>query len=126
MSRRILVTGSRQWTDRTRLEAVLWNEAFNFVHLGKVTFVHGACPSGADAMAHDWLVRHGQSVFEEAWPADWKRHGKAAGFIRNKEMVDLGADLCIAFIVPGKSPGTLHTVSYARGAGIDVCEVIDG
>src|SRR5690606_30354012 len=55
-----------------------------------------------------------------AYPADWRRHGRAAGPIRNQEMADAGADLCIAF--PG-GRGTADMVRRARAAGIPVRSV---
>ncbi len=116
--RRVLITGSREWTDRERLESVLWYEMDR--HPDTV-FVHGDCPRGADRMVREACIRLGYQ--QEPHPADWDRHKKAAGFIRNAEMVKLGADLCIAFIVPGKSNGTEHTATLARSAGIEVCEV---
>jgi hypothetical protein len=133
---RILITGSRQWTNKDRLEAELF-KAVTRAHfetfMGQripLTFIHGDCPLGADKMASDYITRIQAAndpgrIYHEKHPADWDRHGKAAGFIRNAEMVNLGADLCIAFIVPGRSRGTEHTVNLARAAGIEVCEVID-
>lgn len=82
-------------------------------------------------MASDYLGRVSEyfsadfeKIAEEKHPADWNRFGKRAGFKRNYEMVIAGADLCIAFIVPGQSNGTMHTVEAARAAGIPVTEVI--
>jgi len=132
---RILITGSRQWTDQTRLETEIFKavaqahgEAFMGYRI-PVTFVHGACPLGADQMASDYItkiqaVNEPGRIYHEKHPADWEKHGKSAGLIRNAEMVKLGADLCIAFIVPGRSRGTEHTVRLARTAGIEVCAVI--
>lgn len=55
----------------------------------------------------------------ERHPAEWDKHGKAAGPIRNQKMVDLGATVCLAFPLPG-SRGTAHCMSAARKASIPV------
>jgi len=55
----------------------------------------------------------------EPHPADWERHGRAAGPIRNQEMADAGADLCIAFPY-GIGKGTYDMIERARKAGIPV------
>jgi hypothetical protein len=59
----------------------------------------------------------------ERHAADWDRFGKAGGFIRNEEMVNLGADKCLSFN-KGKSRGTAHTTLLARQAGIDTIEYV--
>lgn len=113
---RILVTGSRTFDDVETIRAALAVAAYGRY---PVVVVHGACPSGADAIAAD-LVRHMAEyldITEERHPADWKRHGRRAGFIRNAEMVELGADVCLAFIRDG-SRGATHTADLAERAGI--------
>lgn len=107
---RLLVTGSRDWTDRAAIE----RELTRYYQRG-VTIVHGDCPTGADAIADHAAVEWGWEV--ERHPADWNTHGKAAGFIRNKAMVGLGADLCLAFIKNG-SRGATMTADLAEKAGI--------
>lgn len=96
---------------------------------------HGACPEGADKFAHAWCVFH-PTAREVTFPADWKTHRRAAGFVRNREMVLSGADLVVAFCdwcdkiecprhdTEGDhmSHGTENCVKEARGAGIEVIE----
>lgn len=60
----------------------------------------------------------------ERHPADWERHGKRAGYLRNREMAELGADLVLAFW-DGQSKGTMHMVDLAEEYGIPF-ELITG
>ena len=53
----------------------------------------------------------------EISPASWSEHGNRAGFLRNEKMVNLGADVCLAF-QRDKSKGTQITIDLARAAGI--------
>lgn len=108
--RRVLVTGSRSWSD----VAVIRDALAAVWHPGAV-LVSGACPSGADALCERIWTAWGGTV--ERHPADWERHGKAAGPIRNRRMVALGADVCLVFI-QANSPGASHTAALAEGAGI--------
>lgn len=109
---RILVTGSRDWTDEACIEAA-FRSISNYPEY--VTLVSGACPTGADAMAENIAAELGWNV--ETYPADWEQYGKRAGFIRNSHMVELGADLCLAFI-KNESRGASMTADLARAAGI--------
>lgn len=130
---RVLVTGSRTWEDKTLIAAVL--DGLLAEH-GCLTLVHGACPKGADRIAHNWGLdaRYASSfgaVTIEPHPADWKSHGRAAGFTRNAEMVALGADLCLCFGMPCSdhrcyrsdphiSHGAAHCAGLAEEAAIEV------
>ena len=109
--RRILITGSRDWDDRKTLERAL----FEHGRFGDV-LVSGACPTGADSLAERYW--QGIGVIERH-PADWKTHGKRAGYLRNAEMVNLGADICLAFI-KNNSRGASMTADLAGKAGIEV------
>lgn len=114
---RILVTGSRDWQNPDQVRAVLATALFQ--HMPAV-IVHGACPSGPDAVASWWIRQHRMlGLTEERHPADWEAHGKAAGPRRNAQMVAAGADVVLAFIRNG-SRGASHTVALARRAGIPV------
>lgn len=113
--KRILVTGSRDWDDEETIRDALFKAAVEMFGDGMPILVSGRCPTGADAIAEkivwswNWVV--------EPHPADWFVHGKRAGFIRNAEMVNLGADICLAFI-KNNSKGATHTADLAEKAGI--------
>lgn len=106
---RILITGSRHWDNHGAIRRALADLP------GDATIVHGGCPTGADAYADKIARMFGLAV--EVHPADWGTHGRAAGPIRNQHMVDLGADLCLAF-PDTYSRGTWDCVRRARAAGI--------
>ena len=54
----------------------------------------------------------------EIYPADWKKYGKSAGFMRNEQMADI-ADAVIAFW-NGESHGTKHMIDIAEEKGLNV------
>lgn len=123
---RVLITGSRDWP----ASGVVWS-ALNDTHHEALTagrplvVVHGACPRGADRHAADWAAVARQfttAVIEERRPADWRPDGildRSAGFRRNAAMVQLGAEVTLAFIHQG-SRGASHTARLAEQAEIPV------
>lgn len=117
---RVLVTGSRSWTDVTAVDRELGALARRIVQEGRdIVLVHGAA-KGLDMLAAEEARHRGWTV--EPHPAEWDRLGSGAGPIRNQEMVDLGADLCLAFPT-AKSVGTWDCVRRANAAGIRVIVV---
>lgn len=125
---RVLVTGSRTWSD---VEAVR-KHLLCFNSWVPARLVSGACASGADRIAEEIAEELGWVI--ERHPANWKEYGKSAGFIRNAEMVDLGADVCVAFLdrcwqvkcrskEPHPSHGAGMTAERAEAAGIRTIRV---
>lgn len=143
---RLLITGSRDWADTELIRHQLTRTWLTVA--GPFLVVHGACPTGADDIASDWVANMQEAemgaVAEEAHPADWdhctdtcpqghrrrKRAGDSvhpgrlqtycpsAGPRRNRELVACGADLALAFI-KGGSRGASHTAALAEQAGIE-------
>lgn len=109
---RILITGSRDWDDRDLLEETFIQHALP----SNAVLVSGACPTGADRMAESFADSEGWEI--ERYPADWRKYGKRAGFVRNAEMVNTGADICLAFI-KNNSRGATMTATLAQKAGIE-------
>jgi hypothetical protein len=111
VSRRVLVSGSRTWTDTSTIASAL-AEAW----APGAVLVSGGCPSGADAIAEQIWSSLGGTI--ERHPADWAT-GRGAGPARNSAMAALGADMCLAFIRDA-SPGATHAAAAAERAGIPV------
>lgn len=114
---RILVTGSRALDE----QHVPWiRRAMIYYHRidGPHTLVSGSA-LGADAIAEAIATANNWEI--ERYPADWKKYGKAAGPIRNGQMLDSGVDVVVAFPNPrGRSDGTWDAVHKAAARGIEV------
>jgi len=123
---RVLVTGSRTWDRADVVEACLDIIAAEAAGIGEtqLVVVHG-CAAGADALADRWVRRDGHPlhVTAERHPANWAENHRSAGILRNRRMVNAGADVCLAFL-RGSSYGTSHCMRAAEEAGIPV-QVLD-
>lgn len=114
---RILVCGGRDYNDRETVFATL-DEFHRTRPIGML--IYGMAP-GADRIGSEWAIRRGVSL--NGFRADWQRHGRAAGPIRNQEMLDKGRPhVVIAF--PG-GRGTADMIRRARAAGVEVQMVTD-
>jgi hypothetical protein len=111
-----LFTGGRNFTAQWLFDAAIVDIVGMFGLPAKV--VHGAA-DGLDTMADAWAKR--MAIEVEAFPADWRTHGKPAGVIRNADMLILGKPRrVIAF--PG-GLGTRDMVERAHKAGVDIIEI---
>lgn len=108
----VIVAGSRDFDDYNLLSSTL----------DKLFYVK--CPNaivcgeakGADSLGKQYAIERHIRVF--SFPANWRRYGRNAGFIRNTEMLE-HADCLVAFW-DGKSKGTKHMIDISRKAGIEV------
>lgn len=109
---KVLVRGGRNFEDFEHVQRELdhFHQQYHFTEL-----IHG-CARGADTAAGRWARSEHIKVRE--FPADWKKFGKAAGHIRNQQMLQEGKpDIVIAF--PG-GKGTANMIRQAQDAGIKV------
>ena len=117
---RILVTGSRDWKNAEAIERAFQIIERDLADAGRlkepVIIVHGGA-RGADTLAGPIALEVFGAIKVEAYKADWDTYGKAAGFMRNAEMVQRGADVCLAFI-KNNSRGATHCAQLAEEAGI--------
>ena len=120
---RIIVTGGRTRSSAQdciqMLHAITRETDAKYPGVGHppVTIIQGGCPDGADMWARVLAEECGFKC--ETIPSDWKKYRQAAGPIRNQEMADAGADLCLAFPSAGKSTGTWDMIRRACAAGIE-------
>lgn len=107
---KIIVAGSRDFDDYERLARLMDRLTAPYVD---VVVLSGAA-KGADALGERWAFGWMWTVMR--FHADWNRHGKAAGPIRNQEMVD-AADAAV-FFWKGGSKGTADCIARAKKKGI--------
>lgn len=109
---KVLVFGGRDWNKRKVTYAALdqLDKQYSF------SAVIDGMARGADELAFDWALSRG--VKTERYKADWDKYGKAAGPIRNQQMLDEGLpDVAVAF--PG-GRGTADMAARCEAAGIKV------
>lgn len=114
---RVLICGDREWDDRQVIEVVVRGLRDKFGTL--LSIIEGEA-RGADTLARDAAERIGVDVAK--FPAKWDEHGKAAGPIRNEQMLREGKpDVVFAFHdFLAESRGTRDMVARARKADVPV------
>jgi len=122
---RVLCCGDRNWS------------SFNIIRrelekLPKDTEIIQGCANGADTMSAKIAKVLGLKLVsskdnntvinKHGFPANWNKYGKAAGPIRNKQMLDEGKpDIVLAFHTNiEKSKGTKNMIEQAKKRGIKV------
>lgn len=109
---RVLICGGRSYQDEAPIRAAL------AALPADARIIHGGCRKGADSIADAAARQLALSV--TVFPANWGKYGRAAGPIRNRQMLDEGQpDKVIAFW-DGVSHGTGDMVRRAMSAGVPV------
>jgi len=115
---KVLVCGSRDWTDNEEVWVRL--DELNRRLVGGITvLIHGEA-RGADTFAGEWACE--RKVHVLSYPAEWTKYGKQAGPIRNRQMLQGGQPgLVVAFSEELRpSSGTWNMVNLARRADVPV------
>ena len=82
----------------------------------KPTAVISGAARGADALGERWARENGIPLLRI--PAEWDKHGRRAGYLRNLEMAKRAQALLALW--DGRSKGTAHMIEIARGRGLPV------
>ncbi len=115
---RVIIAGCRDFCNYFMLKERCEYYLQNKMKTHNVIIVSGHA-SGADSLGEKFATDHNLPC--ELHPADWERHGKAAGPIRNEEMAEV-ADALIAFC-DGQSKGTKSMIELAKSKGLQVAVV---
>lgn len=105
---KVIIAGSRTITDARLVEDAIRLSGFD------ITEVVCGCAEGVDKLGEAWAVYNQIPVAR--FPADWGKHGKAAGPIRNEQMAEY-ADALVC-VWDGVSRGSLNMIRCAHRAGI--------
>ena len=109
---KVIIAGSRNFNDYNLLKTSCDNLLTQFTN---IEIVSGTA-RGADKLGERYAREKGYDIKE--FPANWDKHGKSAGYIRNDEMAQY-ADMLIAFW-DGTSKGTKHMIDLANKRSLKV------
>jgi len=113
----VLICGDRYWNDKELLSQHL----NRFVNTSTL-FISGGC-SGADLLAEKYANEYNIPI--KVYYANWSKYGRAAGPIRNDEMLKENPNLVIAFHSHlEQSKGTADTIKKALAKNIPVWLVV--
>lgn len=106
---KLIIAGSRSFQNYEVLRAEVMRFILNNKDNEDIVIISGKA-IGADLLGERFAAEYDLKLIE--MPADWDKHGKSAGYIRNKEMAKI-ATHCICFW-DGESRGTKHMIDLAK------------
>lgn len=107
--KRIIIVGSRRRNEHSDFIQV--THQLGQVYKNGDILVSGGCPKGGDRFAEELSAELNIPII--IFPADWKRFGRGAGFIRNTDIAKNG-DMLIACVAPDRKGGTEDTIKKFR------------
>lgn len=122
---RLLICGGRNWgytveSCWTEKDVAQWQKALYLIEEKVPDYIISGAAKGADELGPMFRIMYG--VNGKEYPAKWGDNGKAAGPIRNQQMLDEGKpDMVMAF---KGGTGTADMVKRAKKADVPVVEVL--
>lgn len=106
-----IIAGSRAITDYALVKKIIEESSFT------ITTVVCGMAQGVDSLGKRYAEENNIPVIEK--PAEWKKYGKSAGFIRNKEMAEISEGLICIHL---GTPGSLNMIQEAKKLGLVIFE----
>ncbi len=118
---KILICGGRHFNEYDVFSKTV-NSVLNDleIHQDQIELVSGGC-EGTDKMAERYAEENSISI--SVFNADWKRYGRAAGPIRNRQMIDYIKDSDHSYVIAftsDRTKGTRNTIELASKNSIEV------
>lgn len=112
METKVIVAGSRGFTNYEVLHDVLNIVRTEMVRMDKKMVIVSGCARGADQMGERYARQYSLRCI--LMPAKWDEHGRSAGYKRNVEMSKI-ADMAVVFW-DQKSLGAKHMIDIMKAA----------
>ena len=115
METRLIVCGGRDFDDYEFFTSKMDRLMLYYENIRLIS----SHASGADRFAEQYAKEKNVPIM--VIPADWKKHGRAAGPIRNRAMLDYAKKETpvVAAFWDGKSKGTGNMLKQAKAAGAE-------
>ena len=118
---RIIICGGRHFNDYDTLETLVDSViAENALSIDEIEIISGHC-EGADTLGEQYAKNHGLACI--LFPAEWSKYGRAAGPIRNSQMIEYASKsqnpIVVAILSP-RAKGTMDTVKKATKKGFTI------
>jgi len=107
---KVIIAGSRGIHDYAKVCNAVERSGF------AISRVVSGLASGVDMLAVRYALEQGLPC--DPFPAQWKKWGRRAGYLRNEQMAQY-ADALIA-VWDGHCPGTKHMIEAAKARGLPV------
>ena len=103
---KLAVIGSRDFPSQYLVERIIYELP------AQLRLISGGA-RGVDTWVELTAKHHNRWI--DVYSANWSKHGKSAGFVRNNQIIK-NSDLVLAFW-DGKSRGTKHSIQLAKYLG---------
>lgn len=101
---RVIIAGSRSIVSFASVQSAIERSGF------ALTEVVSGTASGVDSLGERFARERGIAC--RRFPADWKRFGRSAGYVRNRDMAQYAEALILVW--DGSSRGSAHMLALAR------------
>lgn len=102
----IAIIGGRDFNNYNLLKESIFKE----INLNEISLIVSGGAKGADSLGERLGEEFGISTL--VFKPDWSKHGRGAGFVRNKQIIE-NSDIVFAFW-DGKSKGTKHSIDISN------------